>query len=185
MYPHILNEIRSMLVKPLTLITPNRSHTVHVAALPEMQRHATNAARAPWEFLLDHIRGIYTSACDVRCPASPCGPRTSLPWHRWHQLVCSQLNCAQPKELGHQESLLDHITGIISQQLGLSEVSPNQRSRWKLAFSPLKHYNLCLCNAATIRYSLLNLDTCIFVARTISFFHHTAGSVTVLAVLSQ
>ena len=46
-------------------------------------------------------------------------------------------------------------THILGRELGPSRVSPNQRSRWKLAFSPLNMFNLRLCNAATIRFSLL------------------------------
>ena len=44
---------------------------------------------------------------------------------------------------------------ILGRELGPSGVSPNERSRWKLAFSPLNMFNLRLCNAAIIRYSLL------------------------------
>ena len=50
-----------------------------------------------------------------------------------------------------------HITRtrILDRELDPSGDTPNQRSRWKLAFSLLKHiFNLCICNAATIRYSL-------------------------------
>ena len=44
---------------------------------------------------------------------------------------------------------------ILGRELGPSGVFPNQRSRWKHAFSPLNMFNLRLCNVAIIRYSQL------------------------------
>ena len=50
---------------------------------------------------------------------------------------------------------IEYRSNYLGRELGPSGVSPNQNSRWKLAFSPLNMFNLRLCNAATIRYSLL------------------------------
>ena len=62
---------------------------------------------------------------------------------------------------------------ILGRELGPSGVSPNQSSRWKLAFSLLKHLTYAFVTQQPFDMPYWNLDTCIFVARAINIFHHT------------